>query len=69
MRTAETISRFADDVAYSASTDTTLETAASIRSDCVLTLAAPVRRCADGGAGNPSLLPARFRAAANRVGP
>ena len=40
-------------MAYSASTDTTLETAASIRSDCDLTPTAPVRKGADSGAGNP----------------
>jgi hypothetical protein len=38
-------------------------------SDCDLPRAAPVRRCADRGAGNPSLLAARFHAVGYRVGP
>ena len=42
----------------------TLEIAASIRSDCALTLTARLRKCAKIRAGNPSLLPARFRTVA-----
>ena len=53
----------------STSADATLETAAFIRVGSRAVHSAPVRKCADSGAGDPSLLPARSRAAARRVGP
>ena len=41
---------------YAASGEMTLETAAFIRSDCVLTPTAPLRKRAEIGAGNPHSL-------------